>query len=108
VTDLKVRATTPPTMAIRVRADATDEVLSVWPMSTGKRRKYYRTDVLLYHPPEGVFGLRTGLQNGGLIDLAPGIRKRIVAYIKVVPERARFTPKTSRLPGSRAMLEICG
>jgi hypothetical protein len=78
----RVEPTSPPSLAVRVhRDDAVDE-LTIWPAS-GKKGKDYRTDVLMVHP-EGVVDLRTGLMNGSILDLPPGLRSRVVAHIKVL------------------------
>jgi hypothetical protein len=69
-------------MAVRVVRDGTVDELTIWPVS-GRKGKDYRTDVLMVHP-EGVADLRTGLANGAILDLPPGLRTRVVAHIKVL------------------------
>jgi hypothetical protein len=68
-------------MAVRVLRDGAVDELTIWPAS-GRKGKDYRTDVLMVHP-EGLSDLRTGLTNGAILDLLPGLRGRVVAHIKV-------------------------
>lgn len=79
---IRVEPTSPPSLAVSVRRDDSVEELTVWPAS-GRKGKDYRTDLLMVHP-EGIADLRTGLTNGSILDLPPGLRRRVVAHIKVV------------------------
>jgi hypothetical protein len=77
-----VEPTSPPSLAVRVHRDGAIDELTIWPAS-GRKGKDYRTDILMVHP-EGVADLRTGLTNGAILDLPPGLRGRLMAHIKVV------------------------
>jgi hypothetical protein len=78
---IRVTPTSPPSMAIHVIRDDIADDLTIWP-AQGRKGKDFRTDLLMLHP-EGVLDLRKGLMNGSILGLPPGLRRRVVAHIKV-------------------------